>query len=163
VFLRRLLVPLAVALIACTAGDAVAQAIFPPVERWGASADCVKAFAPLRDVVERHRKLIKAAFERRAPADEACKLIGNFSQAQLKMTQFIEANVEQCGISPRTNEQFRASQARAEEMQKQVCAITQRPFPLTDTIIDWPSVGGRVESRKEPTGPAGDFGHWIKK
>src|SRR5262245_31371908 len=128
--------PLAVAAAACNAGHAIAQRVFPPVERWGASADCIKAFAPLREVVERHDRLMKTAVERRAPADEACKLMGNFDRAHLTMIQFIDANGEQCGVSPRTREQFRASHARIEEMRKQACAIAQRAFPLTDTIID---------------------------
>ena len=45
----------------------------------------MKGFVPLREEAERRGKMIKAASDRKAPPDEACKLIKNFGQAELKM------------------------------------------------------------------------------
>jgi hypothetical protein len=40
----------------------------------------MKNFMPLREEAEKRGKLIKAASERHAPPDEACKLIESFGQ-----------------------------------------------------------------------------------
>ena len=58
----------------------------------GAQDTCMKGFAPLREEAEKRGKMIKAASERHAPPDEACKLIGNYSQAELKLIKFVESN-----------------------------------------------------------------------
>jgi hypothetical protein len=41
---------------------------------------CMNGFLPLREEAEKHSRLIKAASERKAPPDEACKLIGDFAK-----------------------------------------------------------------------------------
>ena len=51
----------------------------------------MKEFVPLREEAEKRGKLIKAASERHAPPDEACKLIGNFGQAEIKMIKYVES------------------------------------------------------------------------
>ena len=38
----------------------------------------MKEFMPLREVAEKRGKLIQTASARKAPPDEACKLIGQF-------------------------------------------------------------------------------------
>ena len=60
----------------------------------------MKNFVPLREEAEKRGKMIKAASERRAPPDEACKLIGNYSKAEQKMISYVEANAAKCGIPP---------------------------------------------------------------
>ena len=52
----------------------------------------MKEFLPLREEAEKRGKLIKAASERHAPPDEACKLIGNFAQAEIKMIKYVESH-----------------------------------------------------------------------
>src|SRR6202051_1218375 len=65
-------------------GSALGLGPAPPTQA-GASDDCMKGFVPLREDAEKRGKLIKAASDRRAPPDEACKLIGNFGQDEMKM------------------------------------------------------------------------------
>ena len=60
----------------------------------------MKNFMPLREEAEKRGKLIKAASERHAPPDEACKLIESFGQAEIKMIKYVEANFAKCGIPP---------------------------------------------------------------
>src|SRR6266700_5978525 len=74
----------------------------------GASDACMKGFAPLREEAEERGKLIKAAGERHAPPEEACRLIGNFGQSEIKMIKYIEANSAKCGISPQIADQLKA-------------------------------------------------------
>ena len=57
----------------------------PPPQASGGADACMKGFVPLREEAERRGKLIKAASDRKAPPDEACKLIKNFGQAEMKM------------------------------------------------------------------------------
>ena len=57
----------------------------PTMPGGGASDACMKGFMPLREEAEKRGKLIKAASERHAPPDEACKLIESFGQAEIKM------------------------------------------------------------------------------
>jgi hypothetical protein len=86
----------------------------------------MKKFMPLREDAEKRGKAIKAAGERRAPPDEACKLIGNFSQAEVKMIKFIEANSARCGIPPDVAKQMRAGHKNTEQMQQKVCGVAQQ-------------------------------------
>ena len=115
----------------------------------------MKGFVPLREEAERRGKLIKAASDRKAPPDEACKLIGNFGQAEIKMIKYVETNSAKCGIPPQIADQLRTGHKNTEKMQKQVCTMAQR-HPSADPDLDkvlgpgdfWPA-----------SGPVGDF--WI--
>jgi hypothetical protein len=176
--IRRLIVPLTVALVICHAGQGFAQGAFPaplpgqaapsnaspfppvngaapaatgaapspfpatgvapitgsafergpapPSQAGGPPEDCMKKFLPLREEAEKRGKLIKAAGERKAPPDEACKLIGNFGQAEIKMIKFIETNAARCGIPPQVADQMKTGHKNTESMQKKVCAVAQQ-------------------------------------
>jgi hypothetical protein len=91
----------------------------------------------LREEAERRGKLIKAASERHAAPDEACKLIGNFGQAEVKMIKYVEANSATCGISPEIADRLRTGHRNTDAMRKRVCAAAQQ--------------------RGGPAGPVGDF------
>jgi len=101
------------------------QAGAPP-QAGGSQDACMKGFMPLREEAEKRGKLIKAAGERKAPPDEACKLIGNFGQAEIKMIKYVEANATKCGIPPQIGEQLKTGHQNTEKMQKQVCAVAQQ-------------------------------------
>ncbi len=174
--IRRLIVPLTVALVTCHAGQAFAQGAFPaplpgqaaPTQRFAVSAgqwrgsrrfrrgvpvrfrrrvrrrsrgsafergpappsqaggppdDCMKKFLPLREEAEKRGKLIKAAGDRKATPDEACKLIGNFGQAEIKMIKYVETNSARCGIPPQVADQMKTGHKNTENMQKKVCGV----------------------------------------
>jgi hypothetical protein len=176
--IRRLIMPLAVAVIAAHAGQAVAQGAFPaplpgqtplkndpafppvngaapaasvgaptssfPVQgaapvtgagfergpaapsQTGAAEQCMKAFVPLREEAEKRGKLIKAASDRHAPPEEACKLIGNYSQAELKMIKYVQVNATKCGIPPQISDQLKNGHKNTETMQQKVCSVAQQ-------------------------------------
>ena len=100
----------------------------PPAQQAGppGGEDCMKKFMPLREEAEKRGKAIKAAGERHAPPDEACKLIGGFSQAEIKMIKFIEANSARCGIPAEVAQQMRTGHKNTEQMQQKVCAVAQQ-------------------------------------
>jgi hypothetical protein len=174
--IRRLIVPLTVAVVTVCAGQALAQGAFPaplpgpikndpafppvngnaptasvgtspsssfpvqgaapitgsafergPAPQAGGPPDeCMRAFVPLREEAEKRGKLIKAASDRHAPPDEACKLIGNFAQAEIKMIKYVEGHAAKCGIPPQISEQLKNGHKNTEKMQKQVCTVAQQ-------------------------------------
>jgi len=88
--------------------------------------DCMKQFLPLRTEAEKRGALIKAASDRRAPPDEACKLIKSFAQAELKMIKYIETNAQKCGIPAQVPEQMKKGHKGTEVMEKKVCDAAQQ-------------------------------------
>ncbi len=87
---------------------------------------CMKGFMPLREEAEKRGKMIKAASERKAPPDEACKLIASFGAAEVKMIKYIDANAAKCGIPPQIGEQLKTGHKNTEKMQTQVCNVAQQ-------------------------------------
>ncbi|MBR0755589.1 hypothetical protein JQ604_25695 [Bradyrhizobium jicamae] len=174
--IRRLIVPLTVAVTALWAGQAAAQGAFPaplPGQQAAAPANaspfppvngapsatvgapspfpsagaapfggvpsgppqaaaggppdaCMKNFTPLREDAEKKGKMIKAASDRHATPQEACKLIGNYSAAELKMIRYVETNAAKCGIPPQIADQLKAGHKNTESMQQKVCNVAQQ-------------------------------------
>jgi hypothetical protein len=92
----------------------------------GTEAECMKGFMPLREEAEKRGKLIKAASDRHAPPDEACKLISNFSVAETKMLKYVETHQTQCGIPPQVLDQLKNGHKNSEGMQQKICAVAQQ-------------------------------------
>jgi hypothetical protein len=97
-----------------------------PPQAGGAADACMKGFVPLREEAERRGKMIKAASDRKAPPDEACKLIKNFGQAEMKMIAYVQTNSAKCGIPPQIADQLKNGHKNTEKMQNQVCAVAQQ-------------------------------------
>jgi hypothetical protein len=97
-----------------------------PPSQAGGGEDCMRQFAPLREDAEKRGKLIKAASDRHAPPDEACKLIGNYGQAELKMIKFVESHAASCGIPPQVSEQMKAGHKNTDNLLKKVCGVAQQ-------------------------------------
>ena len=106
-------------------GGAGAFSAAPPTQA-GPGEDCMKAFTPLREEAEKRGKLIKAASARHASPDEACKLIKNFGQAELKMIKYVESHAAKCGIPPSVGEQLKGGHKNTEAMQTKVCNVAQQ-------------------------------------
>lgn len=97
----------------------------PPPPSGGADA-CMKNFVPLREEAEKRGKLIKAASDRKAAPDEACKLIKNFGAAEMKMIKYVETNSAKCGIPSQIADQLKSGHKNTEKMQTQVCGVAQQ-------------------------------------
>ena len=107
-------------------GAAFERGPAPPSQAGGPSEECMRGFVPLREEAEKRGKLIKAASDRHAPPDEACKLIGNFGQAEIKMIKYVESHAAKCGIPPQISDQLKNGHKNTEKMQKQVCTVAQQ-------------------------------------
>ncbi len=158
---RRLIMPFAFTAMTLTVGHALAQDAFPaPLPEQAAAlmrnalqGACTKEFAPLREETVERAKLIKAARERHAPPDEACNLLGNFAQSEIKMIKYIETNSAKCGIPPQIADQLKASHKNTEATLAQVCVMArqaQTRGPSLSEVLGPP--------KREPAGPVGDFG-----
>jgi hypothetical protein len=97
-----------------------------PPSQAGGSDECMKAFLPLRNEAERRGKLIKAASDRHATPQEACKLIEGFGQSEVKMIRYVEANATKCGIPATIADQLKTGHKNTETMQKKVCDTAQQ-------------------------------------
>jgi hypothetical protein len=134
--IRRLLVPITLALVSIHAGQAGAQGALSAPQ---GDAQCMKGFAPLREEAENRGRLIKAASGRHAPPDEACKLISDFGQAEIMMIKYVEANSAECGISSQIADQLKTGHKNTEAMRTKVCVVA------------------RQLQQRGPAGPVGDF------
>jgi hypothetical protein len=137
---RRLMVPFTFAAMIISAAQAVAQAPPPSADT---TAACKKEFSLLRAEAEERGKLLRAASERHALPDEACKLIGRFIQSEIKMIKYVEANAARCAIPQGIADQLRAGHKNTEFMQTKVCNAAQEAH------------------RRGPVGPTGDF-DWYR-
>jgi hypothetical protein len=107
-------------------GSAFERPPGPPSQAGGPSDACMNGFVPLREEAERRGKMIKTASDRHAPPDEACKLITNFGQAEIKMIKYVETNSAKCGIPPQIADQLKAGHKNTEKMQQKVCGFAQQ-------------------------------------
>jgi len=87
---------------------------------------CMKAFIPLREDAEKKGKMIKAASDRHAMPDEACKLIGNYAAAETKMISYVDKNSEKCGIPPQIADQLKAGHKGTESLKTKVCNAAEQ-------------------------------------
>ncbi|WP_442935674.1 hypothetical protein [Nitrobacter sp. NHB1] len=100
----------------------------PPPRQAGppGGEECMKEFVPLREAAEKRGKLIQAAGARHAPPDEACKLIGQYSQAEIKMVKFIDTHSAKCGIPDNVGKQMRTNHKATEAMLRKVCDVAKQ-------------------------------------
>ena len=108
----------------------------PPTQGGGPNDDCMKNFLPLRQEAEKRGHLLKVAGERKATAEEACKLINNFIQAEVKMIKYVEVNSARCGIPPQIHDQLKKGHEGSEGMRSRIC-------------------GAAAQMKNAPQGPAG--------
>lgn len=112
--------------VAPITGSAFERTPAPPSQAGGPADACMKGFVPLREEAEKRGKMIKAASDRHATPEEACKLIGNFSQSEIKMIKYVETNSAKCGIPPQIADQLKTGHKNTESMQKKVCNVAQQ-------------------------------------
>jgi hypothetical protein len=88
--------------------------------------ECMKEFMPMREDAEKKGKMIKAASDRHATADEACKLIKVYGAAESKMISYVERNGKRCGIPSQVDDQLKGSHKNTEMMTQKVCNVAQQ-------------------------------------
>jgi hypothetical protein len=121
--MTRLIVSLIAAVVIILSDQAHAQDAFEvPLPSSELAGACHKGFTPLRDEAERRGRLVKAASNRKAPRDEACELLGKFSQAELRMIRYVDANSAKCGLQ-QVAARLKTGRAKTEAMRRRLCAV----------------------------------------
>lgn len=87
----------------------------------------MKQFQPLREDAEKRANLVRAASQKKASPQEACKLIGNFHAAEAKLVSFVTSKQSACGIPAEVPTQMKAGHVKTSQMLKQVCAAANAP------------------------------------
>ncbi|GKQ54467.1 hypothetical protein [Bradyrhizobium sp. Ce-3] len=98
----------------------------PPPSAAGGGDACMKDFVPLREDAEKRGKAIKAASDRHASPQEACKLIGYYSQAEIKMIRYVDTNASKCGIPAQISDQLKNGHKNTEALLKKVCNVAEQ-------------------------------------
>jgi hypothetical protein len=119
-----------------SAGAMAASPFDPPQQQ---EPPCVKEFGKLRDDAGKKAAAIRVASERKASAQEACKLFNTFSAAEAKMVKYAVDNSVWCGIPPPVIDSIKKQHAKTVEIRTKVCraaAVPQRPAgpSLSDTL-----------------------------
>ena len=83
----------------------------------------MKEFLPLREDAEKSGKLLKAASDKHASAEEACKLIKNFGAGRNQDDQLCRGHSTKCGIPPQVADQLKNGHKNTESMQQKVCDV----------------------------------------
>jgi hypothetical protein len=124
------------ALATCSA-MAQAQTPFPaPLPGDDPSQTCRNEFLPLRAEAERRGQSLKAAGDRHAAADEACKLIKDFIAAEVKMLKYAEIKGAECGIPPGILDQLRAGHKRSEDMRVRICTAAEQKARWPEGVVN---------------------------
>jgi hypothetical protein len=110
------------------AGNPASFAPAPPSQGGGGAQAqaCMNGFIPLREDAEKKGKLIKAAGDRKAGPDEACKLIKNYGAAELKMIKYVETNSSKCNIPSQVADQLKAGHKNTESLEQRVCGVAEQ-------------------------------------
>jgi hypothetical protein len=138
--------PLVIVLLGLTA-PAAAQGFqpsqgFQPMTPQAAPAQqtppCFKDFMALRQDAEKHGLAIKAAGERKATPQEACKLFNALVTAERKMVKYVEANGTWCGIPAQVLTQLKDGDKQASQARDRICQVASRgpAGPRAPTLSD---------------------------
>src|ERR1700742_3217464 len=125
------LIALLVMAAAGPAGVALAQdtVTTPSAEE---RAACIKEYGWLWQDATRKGWWIKHA-TRQLPSD-TCKLVGDYSEAELKMIKYLEARATECGITPGSVDQMKEAHKKTEAFLERVC-LDARQFPEGRPVI----------------------------
>ncbi len=84
----------------------------------------------MRDETQKAGQALRAASEKKAPPEEACKLFKVFVAAESKMIKGLEEGSQLCGVPADAIKQVKAQHVNVSKMAKQVCdAAAQGPRP----------------------------------
>ena len=88
---------------------------------------CLQEFMKLRADAEHKAAAIKAANDRKATAQEACRLFNAFSASETKLIKYASDNGTWCGIPPQAIEEMKKGHKHTDEIRTKVCQIAAAP------------------------------------
>jgi len=85
----------------------------------------------------KHGKALQAAGEKKAPAEELCKLFKAFLASEGKLLKGLQENGATCGAPPEVLKQVKEGHGKASEVGKKVCdAAAQGPRQAAPSLAD---------------------------
>jgi hypothetical protein len=91
----------------------------------------------LRDETQKHGQALQAASQKKASAEELCKLFKVFLGAETKMLRGLEEQSTTCGVPAEVLQQVRSGHSRASQTSKQICEVAaQGPRPSGPSLSD---------------------------
>ena len=134
---------LLIALLCVTApaaaqGFAPSQGFQPVAPQAQQTPPCFKDFMALRQDAEKRGLAIKAAGERKASPQEACKLFNALMASQRKMLKYVEANATWCGIPAQVLTQLKEGDKQVTQARDRICQVASRgpTGPRAPTLSD---------------------------
>lgn len=88
---------------------------------------CLVEFTKLRDDAEKKGMAIRAANQRKASAQEACKLFNSYYAAEGKMMKYATDNQVWCGIPAQILDEIKKSHVRTADIRGKVCQAAAQP------------------------------------
>jgi hypothetical protein len=108
----------------------------------------------LRDETQKAGGALKAAGEKKAPPEEACKLFKVFVAAETRMIKGLEEHAQMCGVPPDAIKSVKAQHVGVTKMAKQVCdSAAQGPRPAGPSFSE--VLGSATPVVPETTGKRG--------
>jgi hypothetical protein len=84
-------------------------------------SSCMKEFVPLREAAEKRGGQLKSAFQRKAPAQEFCKLFKDFAAAEGNVLKFMTDNQTTCRIPQQVVTQIKTNHERTLQTRDKAC------------------------------------------
>jgi hypothetical protein len=100
------------------------------------------SFPALREDVEKHGALIKAASARKASREEVCPIFKTFAAKEGKMLTFLETNQKLCGVPPKIIAQIKVNHAGTLRIRDNVCNGGAPAGPAAPSLSD--ALGGPI-------------------
>ena len=97
-----------------------------------------------RDDVAKAGQALQAAGQRKAPADEVCKLFKAFLAAESKMIKGLQDHSSTCGVPSEVLKQVQDGHGKASEVSKKVCDAAQAPRQAAPSLSDALGAGPMV-------------------
>jgi len=124
----------------------------------GGMPPCFNEFMPLRQEAEKRAGAVRDASTKHANPQEACQLIGRFSEAEAKVVKFVTARGASCGIPADAIKQMKANHERTTELHKRVCtAAASPPRPAGPTLSDALNSVTKVPTKEDVKPGRGTF------
>jgi hypothetical protein len=119
---------------------------------------CFKEFSKLRDDAQSKAKAAIDASKRKAPPQEACKLLNSLVSSETKLVKYVEANASWCGIPPQVVTQMKQQHGGTAKARDRVCQFASRPQgPAAPSLSDALGTSRLPDSSNIRTGRGGTF------
>jgi hypothetical protein len=134
------------------------QGFQPPPQARPQEPPCFKEFSALRDEAQGKAKLVLAANKRKAPPQEACKLLNGLIASENKLVKYVEANSTWCGIPQEVVTNMKKQHAGTSQVRDRICEFASRPAaPAGPSLSDALGTSRLPDSSNISGGRGGTF------